>query len=122
MFINLFWEKLKFNLFRIYLKKESVTGLAGISEGIRNYFCIVSSPGFAYPGHQAWQASPDNLHQFFYLNFSLEETGRANRSLGEGWCREKESDLRHEALQASALPLSYLGITYLKCIINVPIG
>jgi hypothetical protein len=26
------------------------------------------------------------------------------------WCRETESNHRHEALQASALPLSYLGI------------
>ena len=33
----------------------------------------------------------------------------AIRSLGEVWCREVESNHRHCALQAHALPLSYLG-------------
>ena len=38
------------------------------------------------------------------------------------WCREMESNHRHEALQASALPLSYPGTYKIlrKNIFNVP--
>lgn len=50
---------------------------------------------------------------FAYNIYSLKKSGRANRSLGEGWCRETESNHRHKALQASALPLSYPGILYI---------
>lgn len=48
---------------------------------------------------------------------TLRKGGRAMRSLpsrkawiSEAWCRETESNHRHEALQASALPLSYPGV------------
>ena len=34
------------------------------------------------------------------------------------WCRGEESNFRHEALQATALPLSYLGIVVLTVVVN----
>jgi hypothetical protein len=46
----------------------------------------------------------------FTCQKSFKKSGRARRNLGEDWCRGVESNHRHCALQAHALPLSYLGL------------